>query len=130
MSALDAVALYTGLNLLILLFIGVRVSLVRRRLKVSIGEGGSDEMLRAIRVHANGADWVPGALSGLRVLAMMDAPALSIHALGGLLTVARAAHAYGFTMTSGPSPARVLGASLTLLVYLLLGVGLVLHAIA
>lgn len=127
MSAIEAVALYTGLNLLILLVIGIRVSLGRQRHKVSVGDAGNTELLRLVRVHANGAEWVPGALVGLLVLAMMDAPALSIHVLGATLTLGRVAHAYGFTVSAGPSPARVLGSSLTLLVYLLLGAGLVVH---
>lgn len=129
MSAIEAVALYTGLNLLILLVIGVRVSLGRQRLKISLGENSNPDMLRLVRVHANGTEWVPGALVGLLVLAMMNAPALSIHVLGATLTLGRLAHAYGMSTAAGPSPARVLGASLTLLVYLLLGAGLVLHPI-
>lgn len=129
MTSIDAVALYTGLNLLILLVIGIRVSLGRRKHQVSLGEGQSDDLLRLIRTHANGAEWAPGALLGLLVLAMMDAPALSIHALGAALTLGRIAHAYGLSSNAGPSPARVLGSSLTLLVYLLLGAGLVVHAI-
>lgn len=129
MSAIDAVGLYTGLNLLILLVIGVRVSMGRRRLKISIGENANADMLRLIRVHANGTEWVPGALVGLLVLAMMNAPSLSIHVLGAMLTLGRAAHAYGMSTSAGPSAGRVLGSSLTLLVYLLLGAGLVVHAI-
>ena len=129
MSAIDAVALYTGLNLLILLVLGVRVSMGRRKHKVSLGEGEGGDLLRLIRIHANGAEWAPGALVGLLVLAMMNAPALTIHALGATLTVGRFAHAYGLSTDPGPSPARILGSSLTLLVYLLLGAGLVVHAI-
>lgn len=129
MSSIEAVGLYTGLNLLILLILGARVSMGRQRLKVGIGEGGHEEMLRLVRVHGNGAEWVPGALVGLLILAMMDAPALSIHVLGLLLTAGRALHAIGFSLSSGPSLMRVVGSSLTLLVYLLLGAGLVVHAV-
>ncbi|GGE30447.1 hypothetical protein GCM10011367_00980 [Marinicauda pacifica] len=129
MTALHAAALYIGLNLLILLFIGFRVSIVRRRLKVNIGTGGFAEMERAVRTHANGAEWVPAALLGLLALALVNAPASAIHVFGAALTLARLAHAYGLSTSDAATPGRFIGSLGTLLVYLLMAVALIAYAV-
>lgn len=129
MTAASAAGLYIGLNLLILFGLGVLTSLARQKTQIGLGDGGNEDMIRAIRAHGNATEWVPGALVGLLALALMGAPAIAIHVLGIMLTLARILHGYGLTTSAGPSLGRLAGSSLTLLVYLGLALGLIGHAI-
>ena len=75
------------------------------------------------------AEWTPGALIALVLMAMLGAPVMALHALGVSLTVARGIHGYGVATQDGPNIGRFLGALFTLIIYAVLGVGLVLHAV-
>lgn len=118
MTAIQAVALYTALNLLLLALISVPIGINRNRKKISLGDGNDVQMSALIRGHGNAAEWIPAALVGLFLLATLGTGTLLIHALGLIFTLARAAHAYAFISGQTTGPARVLGAALTLLVYL------------
>ncbi|MGH6950227.1 MAG: MAPEG family protein [Vitreimonas sp.] len=128
MQLLETAALYAGVNILILLVLAVLVIVGRRRHKIVLGDGGNAEFTRAVRAHANAAEYIPAALVGLVTLALFDpaTPVWLIHAAGLSLTVGRLAHAIGLH-TGALNIGRVAGVSLTLLSYLLIGIGL-LHA--
>lgn len=49
----------TAICALLVVFLGVRVSRLRIRHRVTLGDGGNAELLRAIRVHANTVEYVP-----------------------------------------------------------------------
>lgn len=125
---ITAAGLYIGLNLLLLLAVGINVSRHRRASKTSLGEG-EGALQQACRAFANSAEWLPGALLGLVVAAHLGAPAFAIHALGVLLTLGRVLFVYGLLTNPGPSFGRIAGMALTYLVYLGLGLGLVAHAL-
>lgn len=129
MTALQAVGLYAGLNLFLIVILSLRVSLRRRAAKISLGDGGDEEMLKRVRAHANAVETIPAALVGLALMALISAPAIAIHAIGVGLTLGRVLHAWGLSGSSGPSAGRFLGAVLTLVVYLSLAVGLIGHAV-
>ena len=102
-AALSAVALYVGLNLLILAWLTVKTGLIRRSEKVSIGDGGNQRLIRIMRGHANALEAVPPTLIAMLVIALTGAPALVIHVLGCLLTVGRFLHALHFTAADAPA---------------------------
>lgn len=129
MTALQAASLYVGLNLVILLILGINVIRYRISTKTSLGIGTDPALERACRAHANGTEWTPGALIALVLMALLGAPVLAIHAIGVSLTVARGIHGYGVASKEGPNLGRFLGALMTLVIYAVLGVGLVLHAV-
>ncbi|WBQ10375.1 MAPEG family protein [Hyphomonadaceae bacterium ML37] len=129
MTAMTAAGLYVGLNLLILLVLGLLVMARRNKSQVGIGDGGDAGLIRASRAHANGSEWTPAALIGLVAAAALGAPVIAIHVLGGMLTVGRVLHGWGLSRNSGRSFGRVLGALLTLIVYIVLGAGLAVHAL-
>ena len=129
MTALQAVGLYAGLNLFLILILSLRVSLRRRAAKISLGDGGDEEMLKRVRAHANAVETIPAALIGLALMALMSAPAIAIHAIGAGLTIGRVLHAWGLSGSSGPSAGRFLGGVLTLVVYLALAIALISHAV-
>lgn len=117
MTAIQAVALYAGINLLILALLSVPIGLNRNKKKISLGDGGDSAMNSLIRGHGNAAEWIPGALLGLFLLATMGLGSYVIHVLGLAFSIARGAHAYAFISGQTTGPARVFGAGITLLVY-------------
>ena len=129
MSALDAAGLYIGLNLLILLGLGFLVSLGRRDSAVSLGDGGKPALACRVRAHGNAAEWIPGALIGLVVLALMGASAFLIHALGLIFTLGRGVHAYAMCTGAKPGPARFFGSIITYATYLVLAIAVIYFAV-
>jgi uncharacterized membrane protein YecN with MAPEG domain len=126
MLRLEVAALYAGVNILILLVLAVLVMMGRRRHKIVLGEGGNDVFARAVRAHANAAEYIPAALVGIALLALFDpaTPVWLLHGAGISLTAGRIFHAAG--LHAGPlNIGRVLGMTLTLVCYLLVGVGLI-----
>jgi uncharacterized membrane protein YecN with MAPEG domain len=124
MTPIQAVGLYAGLNILLILFLAANVSRNRRRAKVSLGVGRDKGLEQACRAHGNATEYTPISLIGLALIAMMPTETLYIHALGITLTLGRFAHAYGLLTDGGPSAGRLLGTGLTWVA--LLGTGLVL----
>lgn len=98
MTNLEAAGFWIGLNAILLLYLGYRVAPVRRRLKVSLGDGGEPELVRAIRTQANYVEYAPVALIALLAMALLSAPAIVVHAFGGVFLAARVAHLVGFGM--------------------------------
>lgn len=73
---------------------------------------------RKVRAHGNFAEYVPLGLLIILALELMQGQTWLVWLLGGTLTVARIAHAYGVISTYGPSPGRAIGFFLTWFVYL------------
>ncbi|MBD2435931.1 MAPEG family protein [Nostoc sp. FACHB-110] len=73
---------------------------------------------RKVRAHGNFAEYVPQALLFLLALELMQVPTWLLWLLGGSLTLARIAHAWGLIKTYGPSPGRAIGFFLTWFVYI------------
>ena len=121
-----AAALWTGLNLLLLLVLSILVVRQRQRHKVLLGHGDVPELERASRVFGNATEYVPAALVGIVVLAVVGANPWIIHALGAALLIGRLGHAFGLSRSAAVSPGRFIGALFTWVVLLLTGVLLVL----
>lgn len=110
-------AFYTALALLWLLVTAGRVMALRWTHQVGINAGGHPDLDRAIRVHANAAEYTPGALAAILVLELMATPFWVLHALGLGLIVGRVLHAAGLWRYEGVSLGRQVGMLLTLAVY-------------
>ncbi len=84
-------------SLLAVLFVGLalRVIRLRRRERVAVGDGDSPALRRAIRVHANFAEYVPLALLLMAFAEAAGASEWCIHLLGIGLLVGRLLHAFG-----------------------------------
>lgn len=111
MSGLQVASVYIAINILILIWLAVRVVSRRRSGKISLGDGGSDDLAVAIRVHGNATEYIPAMMVGLFVLAFLEGPVWSLHALGITFTIGRLMHVIG--MGSGPIIFRQLGVMLT-----------------
>ncbi|HWA22278.1 MAG TPA: MAPEG family protein [Caulobacterales bacterium] len=116
MTKLEIAAIYSAINILILVVLIVRVVQARRANRVVLGDGGVPALLRAIRAHGNAAETMPVAIGALLFLVYLDSvPAWAVHLLGGAFTLGRFAHAYGVSTYAGigPGPGRMIGVVLT-----------------
>ena len=86
------------------IWLAARVSRVRRLVKVSLGDGGNEALLRRIRAHGNYVENMPifVILVGLLELAGADNRILWAAAIAFILS--RIAHAFGMDR---PSPSRL-----------------------
>lgn len=112
MTHLETAAVYIAANILILLWLAVRVIARRFKGRVSMGDGGSEDLAKAIRTHGNAQEYIPAAMVALLCLALLAAPIWQVHALGGAFTLARLLHPMG--MSGGPLIFRQAGTVLTL----------------
>jgi uncharacterized membrane protein YecN with MAPEG domain len=131
MVRLEYAALYAGINILWLLFLAFRVPGLRQKHRVSLGDGGNAEVMRAMRAHGNAAEYIPAGLVGITLLALLDpaAPMWLVHAAGITLTLGRFLHGGGL-MVSELNPGRIGGTMLTFLSFILIGGGLIWAALA
>ena len=127
--ALNAAALWSGLLILIFTALTIRVTLNRRQLKISMGDGGNPEMIAVTRAAGNAAEYVPPAVAVLILMALTGCPVWSIHAIGGAFFLGRALHPIGLSATGLPGPGRAGGMILTWLPLILGSLALIVHAI-
>jgi hypothetical protein len=113
-------AFYAGLLAPVFLALSLRVVQFRRR-GISLGDGGSPQMLRVMRGHANFAEYVPFILVLMLVLELGHTSIYILHALGITLLIARVLHGYALSFTHKFFLGRFLGAALTFGVLLVAG---------
>lgn len=95
MTAPTTTALYAALHATFNIWLAWRVSVIRRRDKVSLGVGDSKELLVAVRTHANSAEFVPLALLVMLLGELCGGASLPLHLYGGFLLVGRVGHVVG-----------------------------------
>lgn len=118
-QSLQALGLWTGVNLILTLFLALNVTRHRAKEAVGVGIGASSSLERAVRAHGNNIEYVPGALIGLFVLVALGYSASIVHLLGAALLLARVCHAYGIQQLEVQLPkSRVLGNVFTWVIYL------------
>lgn len=117
-----------GILGLLFVYLSVRVTMVRARTKISVGEDAKGTILLgdeaaasplqiACRSQANFAEYVPIALILLGGIEVSGASRLTVEIFAGMLILGRIAHAIGI-QKSGPDALRGIGALLTWLVIL------------
>lgn len=113
MTLFEIVALYTALNILLLVYLSVRVIGIRKKNEIGVGHGGNEALLQRIRVQANFTEYAPIGLLGLLLMASLGATPLWLHALGAAFTLGRALHAFGLSKSIGATNPRVFGMMIT-----------------
>lgn len=111
--------IFAALLGLIFFFLSLRTSLVRRRAKVSLGDGGDAGLQMAIRAHGNFIEYVPISLLLLAFLEMRTVSIYGVIVLGVLLVAGRCFHAIGISRANASFRLRQIGAVLSLLVLLI-----------
>lgn len=109
---------------LLSLWLAFRVSRIRLRDKISLGDAGNAALLAHIRAHANFSEYAPLFLILLGLVELAVGSRLPLWVAGASFVLARVAHAIGMGRPP-PNAYRVGGAAVT---WLLLG-GLAAYAI-
>jgi uncharacterized protein len=106
--------LYAGLLAILFFILSARTGNLRRTLKIAVGDAGNIKLLRAMRVHANFAEYVPICLVLVLMVEGQGASAWVVHTLGASLLVGRIVHAYGVSQVRENLLFRVVGMVLTI----------------
>ena len=104
---------YAALFALIFVYLSLRTIGLRRKLQIGVGDGDNPLMLRAMRVHANFAEYVPFALLLVFLVESQGARAGLVHGLCATLLVGRLLHAWGVSQTRENFRFRISGMVLT-----------------
>lgn len=93
----------------IFLILWFRTTSMRGAMKLSIGDGGSPELLQRIRQHGNFVEWTCFVLILMILAEGMGAPAIYLHITGALLLIGRMAHPFGLKIDNSGHPLRYVG---------------------
>ncbi|WP_333877784.1 MAPEG family protein [Methylobacter sp.] len=113
-------SIYASLSALLIVRLSLAVIKLRRKNRVSVGDGGNEELHLAIRAHSNALEYIPITLMLLLTLELDGAPKILIHILGVTLLIGRILHAMG--LPAKDFKKRVLGMQIT--IYLLIGLAI------
>lgn len=105
--------LYAAALATLFVVLSVRTLLLRRTLGIGLGDGGDERMLRAVRAHANFAEYTPLALLLLFMLELQGATSGWVHGLGLCLLLGRLSHAFGVSRAPENYLFRVFGMAMT-----------------
>jgi uncharacterized protein len=108
------VSFYAALLALIFVALSVRTLGMRRALGIAIGDAGNEALLRAMRAHANFAEYVPFALLLIYLVEQTGTNAGFVQALCLSLLIGRISHAVGVSRVKERLAFRVVGMVLTL----------------
>ena len=97
------------------IWLSARVIGARRPLKISVGDGGSDAVLRRMRAHANFAEYAPIFLILLAAIELGGGNPLALWIVAAAFILARIAHGLGMDEGS-PKLLRMLGMMTTTVV--------------
>jgi uncharacterized protein len=109
---------YAALLAFLFVYLSIRTIRARRSFGIGLGHAENPVMLRAMRVHANFAEYVPIALLLIFLVESSAANPLLVHALGTTLVVGRLSHAFGVSREPENLGFRVFGMALTFTVLL------------
>jgi uncharacterized membrane protein YecN with MAPEG domain len=105
---------YAALLGLLFVELSLRTLRLRRALRIAIGDADNPQLIRAIRVHSNFAEYVPFGLLLVYLCEVHRAGPIFIHLMGVALLVGRLSHAYGLGQVREDYRYRVAGMALTL----------------
>ena len=86
-----------------------RITAMRSKLGVSIGDNGNPELLQRIRQHGNCLEWTSFVLILMILAEGMNAPDFYLHISGALLLIGRLAHPFGLKIDNAAHPLRYVG---------------------
>ena len=109
------------------IWLSLRVSRLRRPLKIGVGDGGNEVLARRMRAHANFAENVPLMLILLGLVEVATGGNLWLWGAAILFILARIAHAFGMDRP-GANLLRVAGIGISWTVLLGLGIYAILLA--
>ena len=118
MEPIAITGLYASLLILLYFVLSIRIIKLRWRDKVALGTGDSKDLLKAVRIHANFAEYAPIVLILVLMMEVSGAAPWLLHLLGAAFFAGRILHAMGITKTASSSWMRFVGMLSTFLVML------------
>ncbi|MBL1456699.1 MAG: MAPEG family protein [Methylophaga sp.] len=112
--------MYAALATLMIVALARNVIALRRQHKVALGDGGHQDLLAAIRAHANAVEYLPIGLLLLLLLELSQGPAWLIHLLGSLFIIGRLIHANG--VSKAIITRRIIGMQFTIWLLIIMAV--------
>ncbi len=114
---------------LINIWLSIRCGQARTSEKVSVGDGGSDKLIRRMRAHANFTENAPLVLVMIAALEFAHPASNALAAVAGVFMLGRVAHGLG--MDGGAfAKGRMVGTLVTLLTQLGLAIWAIMSAMA
>jgi len=107
------VPVYAALLAFVYIYLSTRVIALRRERKISLGANGDPAMERAMRVHANFAEYTPFALLLLYMLETNGGNEIWLNILCAALLAGRVLHALGLAKANENFRYRVTGMVMT-----------------
>lgn len=109
------IAISAAVLALLFVFLSFRIISLRRKAQVALGHGGDAQLKRAIRAHANFAEYTPFCLILLFLLEMIVGHSVLVIAMAICLTLGRIIHAFGISQVKETLAFRQVGMILTFL---------------
>lgn len=103
---------------LLLIYLSYNVSKHRLRAQVSVGDGGDEGLMKAIRAHGNLIEYAPIGLILIGLLEYRGASSILVLVLASAFVLGRYMHGLAFEKFEGKNPFRMLGTILTWLTIL------------
>jgi len=113
--------IYASISAFLIAWLSINVIKIRRENRISIGDGGNDELKTAMAAQSNAVEYIPIALLLLFALEYNQANIIIVHLLGLSLITGRMIHAKG--ILSKALKVRVLGMKIT--IYTILGLAII-----
>ena len=111
--AVSITPIYAALAGFIYFVLSVNAAFMRRRERIPVGDGSNEKMLRAMRIHANFAEYAPLTLLLLLMMELQGVAPNLIHAGATCLLAGRILHAFGVRNVAEDFRFRVAGMALT-----------------
>lgn len=107
--------IYASILTLILICLSMGITNLRKKHHVGLGDGGHEDLIRAIRSHGNFIETAPWGIFLIFLVEYQDGNVYLLHSLGMLLVAGRLLHIHG--MKTGRLRTRVAGMMTTFLVF-------------
>lgn len=120
---------YIYIGIMALIFVGLSFNVILRRVKnkTLFGDSGDQNLLHAVRVHGNFAEYVPFILLMMFLYESTGGSRYLIHTYGILLIASRALHAWGLMYNKVPG--RLAGTVIVMLLMVMLGIMLIVKGV-
>ena len=105
--------IYAALLGLIFVVLSIKTIIIRRKSKVAVGDGNNPQLQRAMRVHANFAEYTPIAIILVGFVESLKYNEIIVHILLSLFLLGRIIHAYGLSKIDEDFRFRVFGMVMT-----------------
>ena len=105
--------IYAALLSLIFVVLSIKTIIIRRKSKVAVGDGNNPQLQRAMRVHANFAEYTPIAIILVGFVESLKYNEIIVHILFSVFVLGRIIHAYGLSKIDEDFRFRVSGMVLT-----------------